>query len=312
MDIGFIGVGVMGSGMANNILKSGYKLIVSDLRRQAARPLIEAGASWAETPKAVAEASDIIFTSLPGPQEVETVALGKNGIIEGIRPGAVYIDLSSNSPVLVRLICDRLKSLGADMMDVPVSGGPAAARSGKLALMVGGDIGVFHKYQSVLNLIGDKITYSGGIGCGSICKLMHNCALYSLQTVVAECLTLGVKAGVDPKALWRVLRDGSVGQGVLFQRSLPNTYFQGRFEPPSFALKLAFKDVTLGTALGRDYHVPMAVANLTLQELMSAMNRGWGNKDSRSAMLLQEERAGGIEVRIPEAEIAEENKKNKG
>jgi 3-hydroxyisobutyrate dehydrogenase-like beta-hydroxyacid dehydrogenase len=308
MNIGFIGVGVMGSGMAANLLKTGHEFNVSDSRREAATPLTNTGASWADTPKAVAESSDIIFTSLPGPREVEAVALGKSGIIEGIRSGGVYIDLTSNSPTQIRQIHDRFKEKGAFVMDVPVSGGPGAAKAGKLALMAGGDEEVFQKYKSVLSAIGDKITYTGTIGSGSICKMLHNCALYSLQTVVAECLTLGVKAGVSPQALWRVLRDGSVGQGVLFQKSLPETYFLGRFEPPNFALKLAFKDVTLATALGREYNVPMAISNLALQELMFAMNRGWGEKDSRSAMLLQEERADGIEVRIPKSEIMEETK----
>jgi 3-hydroxyisobutyrate dehydrogenase-like beta-hydroxyacid dehydrogenase len=309
MNIGFIGVGVMGSGMANNILEAGHKLIVYDLRREAAQPLMDGGASWANSPKSVAELSEAILTSLPGPPEVELTALGPNGILEGIRPGAVYIDLSSNSPAVVRNICNRLQEKGATMMDVPVSGGPAAAKAGKLALMVGGKEEVFQKYLPLLKIIGDKITYTGGIGNGSICKLIHNCTLYSLQAVVAECLTLGVKAGVDPKSLWRVLRDGAVGQGVLFQRSLPDTYFRGRFEPPNFALKLAFKDVFLAISLGRECNVPMPLSNLALQEMISAMNRGWGNRDSRSAMLLQEERAGGIEVRIPDSEIDEEQRK---
>jgi 3-hydroxyisobutyrate dehydrogenase-like beta-hydroxyacid dehydrogenase len=308
MNVGFIGVGVMGSGMAGNILKSGHQLIVFDLRREAARPLLEAGASWADTPKAVAELSDIILTSLPGPQEAEAVALGQNGIIEGIHGGATYIDLTSNSPTIVRRIYQRFQEKSAAMLDVPVSGGPAAARAGKLALMVGGDEAVFQRCLPLLKTIGDKITYAGGIGNGSICKLMHNCTLYSLQAIVAECLTLGVKAGVNPKALWTVLRDGAVGQGVLFQRSLPETYFRGRFEPPNFALKLAFKDVSLATSLGREYGVPMAISDLAFQEMMSAMNRGWGERDSRSAMLLQEERAGGIEVRIPETDIIRESK----
>jgi 3-hydroxyisobutyrate dehydrogenase-like beta-hydroxyacid dehydrogenase len=309
MNIGFIGVGVMGSGMANNILKAGHKLIVYDLRREAAQHLLDGGASWANNPKSVAELSEAIFTSLPGPPEVEFAALGQNGILEGIRPGAAYIDLSSNSPTVVRNIYNRFQEKGAEMMDVPVSGGPAAAKAGKLALMVGGKEKVFQKYLPLLKIIGDKITYAGGIGNGSICKLMHNCTLYSLQAVVAECLTLGVKAGVDPMSLWRVLRDGSVGQGVLFQRSLPDTYFRGRFEPPNFALKLAFKDISLATSLGREYNVPMPLSNLALQEIISAMNRGWGDKDSRSAMLLQEERAGGIQVRIPDSEIDDEQRK---
>jgi 3-hydroxyisobutyrate dehydrogenase-like beta-hydroxyacid dehydrogenase len=309
MHIGFIGLGTMGSGMASNILKAGNPLTVYDLRREAAKPQVEAGASWADSPKAVAGASDIVFTSLPGPQEVEEVALGNNGIIEGIRPGGVYIDLSSSSPGLARHIYDRFQEKGAHVMDVPVSGGPAAAQTGKLTLIVGGDEEVFQRCQPVLKAIGDKITYTGKIGSGSICKLMHNCIGYGLQTIVAECLTLGVKAGVEPKALWRILRDGALGQGALLRQALPDIVFQGHFDPPQFALRLAFKDVSLATSLGREYDVPMAMANLTLQEMMTAMNRGWGAQDSRIAMLLQEERAGGIEVRIPKAEIEEENKK---
>jgi 3-hydroxyisobutyrate dehydrogenase len=309
MEIGFIGVGTMGREMAGNLIKAGHHLVVSDVRRAAAEPLIAAGAAWMDTAKGVAETGDVIFTSLPGPQEIEFVALGAAGILEGITPGKAYIDLSSNAPALARQIYQRFKSRGAEVMDVPVSGGPGAARTGKLALMVGGDEEVFKKYRPLLTVLGDKITYCGEIGCGSICKLMHNCTLYTLQTAVAECLTLGVKAGVSPKALWRVLRDGAVGQGVLFQRSLPETYFLERFEPANFALKLAFKDVSLATSLGREHGVPMATSNMAFQELLSAMNRGWGDKDSRSAMLLQEERAGQIKVRISKEEMADETSK---
>ena len=306
MDIGFIGLGSMGSGVASNILKAGYTLTVYDFRREAANPLVDAGAHRADSPKAVAEASDIIFTSLPGPQEVEVVALGEDGIIEGIRPGGVYIDLSSSSPTLARCIYDKFKEKGADVMDVPVTGRPTGARTGKLMLMVGGDEDVFQRCQPVLKAIGDKMTYTGKIGNGSICKLMHNCINYGLQTIVAECLTLGVKAGVEPKALWHILRDGGMGQGIMFHRILPDIVFRGNFEPPQFSLRLALKDVALATSLGREYDVPMAMANLTLQELITAVNRGWGNKDSRIAMLLQEERAGGIEVRIPEDQIEQD------
>jgi 3-hydroxyisobutyrate dehydrogenase len=122
-------------------------------------------------------------------------------------------------------------------------------------------------------------------------------------------MTLGVKAGVEPMSLWRVLRDGGTGQGVMFHRVLPDIVFRGHFDPPHFALRLAFKDVSLATSLGRELDVPMALANLTLQEMMTAMNRGWGDKDSRIAMVLQEERAGGIELRIPEAQLDDEEAK---
>ena len=143
MNIGFIGLGNMGSGMAANILKAGYPLTVYDLRRDAAKSLIENGASWSDTPKSIAESSDIVLTSLPGPPEVEEVALGKNGIIGGIHPGIVYIDLSTNSPGLVRRMYQIFKEKGVSMMDAPVSGGPEGARTGRMSLMVGGDEAVF-------------------------------------------------------------------------------------------------------------------------------------------------------------------------
>jgi 3-hydroxyisobutyrate dehydrogenase-like beta-hydroxyacid dehydrogenase len=309
--IGLIGLGNMGNGMANNLLKAGYPLTIFDLRSEAVKPFVDSGATKADSPKAVAEASEVILTSLPGPPEVEAVALGKDGIIEGIHPGSIYIDLTSNSPTLIRRIYDRFKEKGAHVMDVPVSGGPTGAKTGTLTMMVGGDEEVFQKSLPLLKCLGDKITYTGKIGCGSICKLMHNCIGYGLQTITAECLTLGVKAGVDPMSLWRILRDGGTGQGVMFRGLLPSVVLKGRFDPPHFALQLAFKDVSLATQLGREYNVPMAMASLTLQEMTSAMNRGWGNRDSRATMLLQEERAGNIEVRAPEAEIDEELKKMK-
>jgi 3-hydroxyisobutyrate dehydrogenase len=204
------------------------------------------------------------------------VALGKDGLIEGIKKGAIYIDLSSNSPTVVRRIYDRFKEKGASVMDIPVSGGQAGAKSGRLTLMVGGDEDVFQKVLPLLKSFGDKITYTGGIGCGSICKLMHNCIGYGTQVIVAECMTLGIKAGVDPLALWKVLRDGGTGQGVMYHQVMPDIVLRGKFDPPHFALKLAFKDVNLATALGREYQVPMPAANLTLQEMMSALIKSPG------------------------------------
>jgi 3-hydroxyisobutyrate dehydrogenase-like beta-hydroxyacid dehydrogenase len=303
VNIGFIGLGNMGSCMAANILKAGHSLTVYDLKHESTKPLLDAGARWADSPKILAAASDIVFTSLPGPEEVEEVALGQNGILEGIHHGATYIDVSTSSPALERRIYARFAEKGAGVMDVPVSGGPSGAKAATLVLMVGGDEEVFQQCLPVLKAIGNKITYTGKIGCGSICKLMHNCILYGMQTLTAECMTLGVKAGVEPKSLWRVLLDGAVGQGVLFKGLIPEIVFQEKFDPPSFSLRLAYKDVFLATSLGRETDVPMAMANLTLQEMMAAMNRGWGDRDSRIAVLLQEERAGGIKLRASKEEL---------
>jgi len=200
---------------------------------------------------------------------------------------------------MVRHIYDVFKGKGAHVMDAPVSGGPDGARTGKLAVMVGGDEEVYRQCKPVLDALGDKVSYTGKIGCGSICKLMHNCIGYGISAITAECFTLGVKAGVEPEALWRAISEGAVGKGGFFTKVLPETYLRGHFDPPNFALRLALKDVDLATSLGREYNVPMAVANIALQELTTAMKRGWGEKDSRIMMLLQEERAG-VKVRFPE------------
>ena len=202
MDIGFIGVGNMGAGMANNLLKAGYTLTVNDIRRDAAGPLLERGARWAETPQQVAMQSEMTFTSLPGPPEVEAVALGAEGILAGIKPGSVYIDLSSNSPTLVRRLHDIFRDRGVHMLDAPVSGGVIGARTGLLAVMVGGDEALYQRVKPVLDAIGDNVVYCGAIGAGSICKLVHNSISAITSQAITELFTLGVKAGADPKALW--------------------------------------------------------------------------------------------------------------
>ena len=153
----------------------------------------------------------------------------------------------------------------------------------------------------MLDAIGDQPYYVGPIGAGSIAKLAHNCAGYVIQTALAEVFTMGVKAGVDPLALWKAVRQGALGRRRTFD-GLVDQFLPGRFEPAAFALRLAHKDVTLATSLGREHKVPMRLANITLEEMTEALNRGWGERDSRVAMLLQEERAG-VEIRVPEAAI---------
>lgn len=298
MKIGFIGLGTMGGGMAANVLKAGYELVVHDIRRDAATPLLENGASWADTPAELAAECDLVLTSLPGPREVEAVALGDGGVLEGMRAGGVYIDMSTSSPTLIRSIAERFAAKGAAVLDAPVSGGPVGARTGRLAVMVGGDRDVYERVKPALDAIGDRVGYIGGVGSGSIAKLMHNCIGYGLQTIVAECLTLGVKAGVDAAPLFEAICNGSVGRGSTFANTYPNTYLAGNFDPPSFALRLAHKDVGLALELAREYGVPMSVGSIAYQEMTAALNRGWADKDSRIAMLLQEERAGGVEVRV--------------
>ena len=301
MKIGFIGLGTMGRHMASNLIKAGHELVVHDVRPQASAPHRKAGAGWAETPREVAEATHVVFTSLPGPPEVEAVALGEQGLLAGLAAGKVYFDLTTNSPALVRRIHTVFAARGIQMLDAPVSGGPRGAETRRLALWVGGDETVFKRYKPVLDAIGDQPYYVGPIGAGSIAKLVHNCAGYVIQTALAEVFTLGVKAGVDPLALWKAVRQGAVGRRRTFE-GLVDQFLPGRFEPAAFALRLAHKDVTLATSLGREHKVPMRLANITLEEMTEALNRGWGERDSRVAMLLQEERAG-VEIRVPDAAI---------
>jgi len=298
MKVGFIGLGTMGGSMAYNTLQGGYELVVHDLRREAATPHLEAGATWADTPRQVADSTDIVFTSLPGPAEVEAVALGEDGLLPGMTEGKVYFDLSTSSPALIRRIHQTFSARGIHVLDAPVSGGPRGAQTRNLAVWVGGDEEVYQRCKPVLDAIGDKVYYVGSIGSGSIAKLVHNCAGYIIQCALAEVFTMGVKAGVEPLALWQAVRWGVQGRRGTFE-GLAEHLLPGKFDPPDFALRLACKDVDLAVAVGREYDVPMRLANLALQELTEALNRGWGERDSRVAMLLQEERAG-VQVRVPE------------
>ena len=299
--VGFIGLGNMGGGMSANIQRAGYPMIVYDLREEAALPLLEGGARLANTPAEVAEASDVTFTSLPGPYEVEEVSTGASGVLEGIRPGSVYIDLSSSRPTLIREIEPKFRAKGCHVLDAPVSGGKTGAASGNLAVMVGGDREVFDRVKPILDAFGDKVFYAGEIGAGSVAKLVHNMIGHSVRQAIAEGLTLGVKAGVDPEPLWECVRRGALGRMSFLHEGLVRTMFRGEFEPASFALNLAHKDISLATELAREYDVPMPMSTLAQQISLQAMNRGWGQADSSSTVRLQEEQAG-VEVRAPQVD----------
>ena len=301
--VGFIGLGNMGGGMSANIQRAGHPMVVFDLREEAAKPLLEGGARLANSPAEVAELSDVVFTSLPGPKEVEAVALGAQGILEGIRPGSIYVDLSSSRPSLIREMEPTFRQKGIHILDAPVSGGKSGAASGDLAVMVGGEREIFDRIKPILDSFGDKVFYAGAIGAGSICKLVHNMIGHSVRQAIAEGLTLGVKAGVEPEALWESVRRGSLGRMRVLHEGLVRTMFRGEYEPASFALNLAFKDISLATELAREYNVPMPMSTLAEQIAMQAMNRGWAEQDSSVTVRLQEEQAQ-VEVRAPHLDTA--------
>ena len=301
--VGFIGLGNMGGGMAGNIQKAGYPMVVYDIREEVTRPFLEAGARLGSSPADVASRCEVTLTSLPGPREVEAVAAGPEGVLQGISAGSVYIDLSTSRPTLIRELEPRFREKGVHVLDAPVSGGKSGAQSRNLAVMVGGEKEIFDRVKPLLDAFGDKVFYAGSIGAGSVAKLVHNMIGHGVRQAIAEGLTLGVKAGVEPDALWECVRRGSLGRMSALHEGIARTVFQGEFEPASFALNLSRKDIGLATDLGREFNVPMPVANLAEQIAIEAMNRGWGEMDSSITFRLQEEQSG-VEVRAPHVDAA--------
>jgi 3-hydroxyisobutyrate dehydrogenase len=295
MKVGFIGLGVMGMHMAASLARAGHEVKGNDLRK-----IEVAGVQWADSPAAAAAGAGIVFTSLPGPKEVEALA---PALGEAMRRGAAWFDLTTNSPECVRRVHAQMQARGIDLLDAPVSGGPTGAKSGKLALWVGGAQAVYERHESVLRAIGDQPCYVGPIGAGAVAKLAHNAASFTVQTALAEIFTLGVKAGVEPLALFQALRHGASGRKRTFDR-LAEQYLPGAFDPPGFALRLAHKDLSLALALAREVGVPMQLTTCAFGQFEEAMQRGWGERDSRTPMLLQNERAG-VAPHVPAAKLRE-------
>ncbi|HVN88332.1 MAG TPA: NAD(P)-dependent oxidoreductase [Candidatus Binataceae bacterium] len=296
MRIGFIGLGNMGGPMALNLIKAGHTVTVHDVRREAAEAHLAGGAKWADTPADAAKDAELVLTSLPGPKEVEAVALGgENGIIHGISNTAVYADLSTNSPTLIRKLHKTFADKGIAMLDAPVSGGVPGARNATLAVMVGGDEQVYNKVKPALDGIGDKVSYVGAIGAGAVAKLVHNMIAICSMQILAEAFTMGVKAGVPAEALYTAVSNGAYGQGMLL-RALPKVVFKGGFDRVSFALKLARKDLGLATELAREHNCAMPIANIVEQDMLEALAHGLGDKDSSATFTVQEDRAG-VKVR---------------
>ena len=296
--VGLIGLGNMGGGMAGNLLAAGYSLVVHDVRPEIVGGFVARGARAAVSAAEVAGSADVTLTSLPGPREVEAVGTGPGGILEGIRPGGVWVDTSTSRPTLIRSLEPRFRAKGAHVLDAPVSGGKTGAATRNLAVMVGGDRKVYERVKPVLDAIGDKVFYAGAIGAGSVCKLVHNMVGHSVRQAVAEALTLGVKAGVEAEAVWECIRRGALGRMHYLHEGVPKTVFRGAYDPPMFALSLARKDIGLATELAREFDVPMPMTNLAEQIAIEAMNRGWGGLDNNVVFRLQEE-AAGVEVRAP-------------
>jgi len=257
-----------------------------------AAPLLERGAIWADSPRDVAALCDVVCVCVPGPADMRAVILGAGGVGEGVRSGSVVIDHTTNDASVVRDVGAALAPRGAHLLDAPLDGGREGALEGQLTLFVGGDADILGTVRPVLDTFSRSVVWVGALGAGSVTKIVHNALAMSIDLLVAECLTLGVKAGVALPRLVEAFGAGCiVSQNMTFTKRMPATLFRGDFAA-RFALALAHKDFGLAGDLARSHRVPTRLLDLCRMELQEAMTRGWGDADRLKASTLQEERAG--------------------
>ncbi|MSP38230.1 MAG: NAD(P)-dependent oxidoreductase [Deltaproteobacteria bacterium] len=292
--VGFIGLGNMGGPVAGHIQRAGFPLNVFDLRAQASEPFRERGATVVPSAAELAARSDIVMTALPMPNDVEQVA---KQIVDGIKPGAIYIDISTSPPTLIRKLEPLFAAKGAHVLDAPVASGQPGAARGIHEVMVGGEKEIFERAKAVLDAFGDQVIHAGPLGSGSICKLVHQMINSTISQAIAEGLTLGVKAGVDTIALWECVRRGMVGRMHVLHSQVPQNVFRNDYATDTFPLKLLRKDVGLATALGRTLDVPLPLANIAEQTLVAALNRGWGDLSAYTVPFRLQEEAAQVELR---------------
>jgi 2-hydroxy-3-oxopropionate reductase len=287
--IGFIGLGIMGRPMARNLLKAGYSLVVHSRSRGPVDEIVKAGAKAAASAKDVAAQCDVLITMLPNSPEVELVALGPNGIIEGARSGLIFADMSTISPIVSQKVAKALDPKGVAMLDAPVSGGEKGAIDGALSIMVGGDKDVFERVLPIFQAMGKTITRLGPLGFGGFTKLANQIIVAVNLTALAEALTLGKKAGLDRDLLLTALAGGLAGSKCLEQKRanyVSNTY------NPGFKVDLHYKDLGLIMESARALGVPLP-ATAVVQELFNALRvKGRGGLDHSGVITLLEDLAG--------------------
>jgi 4-hydroxybutyrate dehydrogenase/sulfolactaldehyde 3-reductase len=293
--VGFIGLGTMGRPMARNIQKHGHPMVVFDVVEAALAPLVEAGARAAGSPQQVAAASDVLITMLPDAPDVEQAALGPEGIIEGLRPHAVYVDMSTIDPTTTRRIGKAFAERGLRTMDCPVGRTQDHAVAGTLILMAGGDAAVIEQARPVLMCMGETLFHCGELGCGQAMKLTNNCLAASILAATCEALVTGVKAGLSLDLMREVI-GGTMAANAALSTSLPKKALSGDFTP-GFMVHLAHKDVRLALDLARSLGISMPVGSATFATLGDARAHGLERHDISSLLRLREQEAG-LEVRL--------------
>jgi len=275
--------------MARNLLKAGYSLVVHSRSRGPVEEIVKAGATAAASPKEVAAQCDVLITMLPNSPDVEQVALGPNGILEGARRGLIVADMSTISPIVSQKIGKAFEATGVTMLDAPVSGGEKGAIDGALSIMVGGDKAVFERVLPIFQAMGKTITLLGPLGFGGFTKLANQIIVAVNLTALAEALTLGKKAGLDRDLLLTALAGGLAGSKCLEQKRpnyLANTY------NPGFKIDLHYKDLGLIMESARALGVPLP-ATAVVQELFNALRvKGRGGLDHSGVITLLEDLAG--------------------
>jgi len=295
MDVGFIGLGTMGGPMARNVLSKGHRLVVYDTHAPAVQALVDAGAAAAATPRDVASASEIVITMLPDAPDVERVALGPAGIVEGIRKGAVYVDMSTIDPATTRKVGAAMAARGAAMIDSPVGKTADAAVSGTLTLMVGGPADVVARVRPVLDCMGTDFFHCGDLGAGQTVKLINNLLATCIAEATFEGLVTGIKAGLSLDTMVSVFRTTMAWSSQLGV-AMPKRPLVGDFAP-GFMMKLAHKDCRLALQMTESLGVSAPVGRATLASLTEGLDRGLANDDVGALLKLREQPVG-VEVRL--------------
>jgi len=267
MKIGFIGLGIMGKPMSRNLLKAGYELVVMDRNPEVVKAVAADGAGTADTPKAVAEKTDVVITMLPNSPEVRDVVLGQDGVIHGVRPGGAVIDMSSIAPLVAREIGERLKEKGVEMLDAPVSGGEPKAIDGTLSVMVGGKKEIFDRYYPVMKAMAGSVVLTGELGAGNITKLANQIIVALNIAAMSEALVLASKAGVSPDLVYQAIRGGLAGSTVLDAKA---PLVMDRKFNPGFRIRLHIKDLANVLDTSHELGVPLPLT-ASVMEIMQAL-----------------------------------------
>jgi 2-hydroxy-3-oxopropionate reductase len=286
--IGFIGLGIMGKPMAQNLIKAGHQLVVSSHNAEAAEELAAAGAATAEKPCEIAAGVELVITMLPNSPDVAAVALGPDGIVEGAHPGLIFVDMSSIAPLVAREISEGLAAKGIPMLDAPVSGGEPKAIDGTLSVMVGGDRATFDQVKDVLAAMAASVVFVGEIGAGNIAKLANQVVVALNIAAVSEALVLAEKAGVAPEAVVEAIRGGLAGSAVLEAKA--PMMLEHDFKP-GFRINLHIKDLSNALDTSHAVGAPLPLTAAVLEIMTALRVDGHGQQDHSGLVQFYEELA---------------------